>query len=75
MIADYMKNKSIESNKVEMISHPKAKFKSFKITVSKDSLSFILSDNFLPNDIKCKIWRMIMLIKHIIIMVNRLFMR
>ena len=57
MIADYMKNKSIESNKVEMISHPKAKFKSFKITVSKDSLSFILSDNFWPNGIKCKIWR------------------
>ena len=57
MIVDYMKYNHIDVRKVETVSHANSKFMSFKVTVFKSNLHEILSNNFWPQGIVCRLWK------------------
>ena len=55
-IAKYLKDKSIDVYRVELKSHTDSKFKSFKITLSKNDVNNVLNESFWPHGIRCNKW-------------------
>ena len=54
---DYIKSRNINVNTVILKYKPEPKYKSFKITIFKKDLDNILSNDFCPEGVMCKIWR------------------
>ena len=57
VVADFLNSKKIIFNKIERKSHPDSKYKSFKISMFKDQINTVLSNNFWPRGVLCKIWK------------------
>ena len=56
-VMGYIKSKNINVNSVILKSKPESKYKSFKITVFKRDLNYLLNNDFWPEGVMCKIWR------------------
>ena len=59
IIRNYLseRNVMIDDDEIVKVSHEDAKFHSYKIYVSVDSLNTVLDDDFWPNGIRCELWR------------------
>ena len=63
-VTDYLNKRNLKVEKIEVVSHPGAKFKSFKICVPKTSLNKLMSEDFWPDGAYCRLWKDKEYIKH-----------
>ena len=56
-IKRYLRSMNVWCNKIELVSHKNSKYKSFKISIPKQNLQDVLSDEFWSPGIYCKIWK------------------
>ena len=56
-IALFLDKKKIKAQELKKVSHPVAKFSSFKINIGKSDLSKVMTDTLWPCDVSCQIWR------------------
>ena len=53
----YLRIRGIIPNKVEIVSHPASKFRSFKILIRRNHINTLLSEDFWPDNMKCRLWK------------------
>ena len=56
-IKAYLQKQKVEVQNVELVSHPDALTKSFKIEIKYDDKTKMLSEDFWPKGIGCRVWR------------------
>ena len=57
MITDFLKENQVSISCSEKVSHPDAKFASFKISIGAQDLGKVMDSNFWPDGIVCQVWR------------------
>ena len=56
-IVNFLSKNNIKSQEIEMVSHPDAKYKSFKFKVFKNDLNKVLDKNFWPDGLNVRMWK------------------
>ena len=56
-IKTYLNKQSIEAQSIDMVSHPESLTKSFKIEIKYEDKSKVMSEDFWPSGIGCRVWR------------------
>ena len=59
MMKDFLKNNNININGIEKMSHPEAKYSSFKISISVTDKQKVLDSSFWPNGIQRKMCQLL----------------
>ena len=56
-IVNHLNKNNIKSQEIEMVSHPDAKFKSFKVKIFTNDLNKVLGRDFWPSGVNARMWK------------------
>ncbi len=56
-IKRYMNDEDVEVHKIQTVSHPDSLTKSFKVEINYSNKTKVISEDFWPQGIGCRIWR------------------
>ena len=56
-IKKYLTDESVQVENIELVSHPDSLTKSFKVDITYDNKTKVMSEDFWPTGVGCRLWR------------------